>query len=302
LSVWNIWSARWRARREAVALARRAIPDALWRRTLKRFPFLPAPGSADEAELRRLCSLFLDRKEFSGASGLTVTDDMAVAIAAQACLPVLRLGLAAYDGFLGIVVQPSHVRTRRSQIDEDGIVHEFDDELAGEAVAGGPIMLSWRDVRSAGAKAAVGYNVVIHEFAHVLDLADGVADGVPVMPPGFPRAEWEAVIQAEYRAFCQRLADLEGTDQDPGVHHNARGDRTAHTSCEPEPAFTALDPYGASAIDEFFAVASEAFFVSPGPMKAEHPALYELFTRYFSQDPDERFNSANRVVEPPRAR
>lgn len=273
--MWARWKSAWQARREAAALARRPIPDALWRRTLKRFPFLPAQGSQDEQALRRMSSLFLDRKEFTGAQGLSVTDDMALAIAAQACLPVLHLGLQRYDSFIGIVVQPGAVRTRRSHMDDQGIVHEYEDELSGEAVPGGPVMLSWRDVRSAGPKAQAAYNVVIHEFAHVLDLADGVADGVPLLPPTLSPKAWQWTLQQEFEAFCERVDVLEdATDE---IH--ATG--------------TALDPYGATAIDEFFAVATEAFFVAPQPMQREHPALYALFTRFYAQDPAQRAMSAS---------
>jgi Mlc titration factor MtfA (ptsG expression regulator) len=251
----------WRRRRENAALRRRAIPDALWRRTTKRFPFLPREDEAGGAALRRMASLFLDRKEFSGARGLVVGDDIAVAIAAQACLPVLHIGLAAYDGFVGIVVHPGQARVRRSVVDDDGIVHEYDEVLSGEAVSGGPVMLSWRDVRASGAQAHLGYNVVIHEFAHVLDMADGLSDGVPALPATIPRTEWTRTLAREYEVFCAAV--------DAGRD-------------------TALDPYGASGIDEFFAVASESFFVAPAPMRVEHPALYELFTRYYSQDPAAR--------------
>lgn len=249
---------RLRQRREDAAVARKAIPDPLWRRTLKRFPFLPRAGTADEADLRRLTSLFLDRKEFTGAHGLVVTDDMAVAIAAQACLPVLRLGLERYDGFVGIVVHPGQAVVRREFADDDGIVHAYDEVLSGEAVTGGPVMLSWRDVRSAGAKASQGYNVVIHEFAHVLDMADGVADGVPLLPRNMPRAEWEATLHQEFEAFARRVEAEEPT---------------------------ALDPYAAHAPEEFFAVASEAFFVAPEGLQAEHPGFYRLLAQFYQQDP-----------------
>jgi len=208
--------------------------------------------------LRRLSSLFLDRKEFSGAHGLVVTDDIAVAIAAQACLPVLRMGLDPYRGFVGVVVHPDEVVARREMTDDDGVVHAWDEVLSGEAMEGGPVMLSWHDVRSAGRSAAAGYNVVIHEFAHVLDLADGVADGMPVLPPEIPRAEWAGLLEREHAAFVQRV--------EAG-------------------AATALDPYGAESVDEFFAVASEAFFVAPRAMKEEHPALYGVFVRFYRQDP-----------------
>lgn len=256
--MWERLAQAWRARREQAAMRRRPIPDLLWRRTLKRFPFLPRDGSADGADLRRLCSLFLDRKEFTGARGLAVSDDMAVAIAAQACLPILRLGLDAYEGFVGIVVHPGQAKVRREHVDDAGVVHEYEDVLSGEAVHGGPVMLSWRDVRAAGASADLGYNVVIHEFAHVLDMADGLADGMPLLHVGLQAAQWRSTLQAEYDRFCRRV------DAD-------------------EP--TALDPYGAQSPDEFFAVASEAFFVAPQAMRDEHAELYELFSRYYRQDP-----------------
>ena len=251
------WHQAWQRWRERSALQRRAIPDLLWRRTLKRFAFLPREGER-EARLRRMTSLFLDRKEFTGAHGLVVTDDIAVAIAAQACLPVLELGLARYDGFVGIVVHPGQARARRQHEDETGVWHEYEEVLSGEALEGGPVMLSWRDVRGAGASAIRGYNVVIHEFAHVLDMADGQADGVPPLPSGLSRARWVQTIDEEFERFAQAV--------EAGIE-------------------TALDPYGAQAPEELFAVASEAFFVSPGLLLGEHPRLYALLRELYRQDP-----------------
>jgi MtfA peptidase len=253
----RFWRAS-QAAREAAALERRAIPDDLWKRTLVRYPFLQRRDAADAAELRRLTSLFLDRKEFHCIGDLRLSNVLAVSIAAQACLPVLRLGLERYDGFVGIVVHPDAVVARREQADDDGVVHEYDEPLAGEAMEGGPVMLTWHDVRQAGRSAAQGYNVVIHEFAHVLDMADGAADGVPLLPPELPHAEWCGVLEAEYGRFVQRVEAEEPT---------------------------ALDPYGATAPEEFFAVASESFFVDPHRVQAEHPTLYPLLARFYRQDP-----------------
>lgn len=257
-SLWHRLADALRQRAEARALARRAIPDDLWKRTLVRYPFLQRRDPALAAELRRLTSLFLDRKEFSAAGGLRLRNDIVVAIAAQACLPVLRLGLERYDGFVGIVVHPGAVVARRHTLDEAGVVHEYDEALAGEAMERGPVMLSWQDVRAAGQRGGAAYNVVIHEFAHVLDLADGASNGTPWLPPDLPAAEWAAVMTDEFSRFVARV----DADQP-----------------------TVLDPYGSQGEDEFFAVASEAFFVAPGPLKGEHPALYALFARLYRQDP-----------------
>jgi Mlc titration factor MtfA (ptsG expression regulator) len=253
------WWSGWRRLREARTLRRRAIPEDLWTLTLARYPFLARRSAEDRSTLRTLATLFLAQKEFTGAHGFEVSDEIAVAIAAQACLPVLRLGLRHYAGFVGIVVHPDEVVARREVIDEDGVVHHYDETLTGEAMEGGPVMLSWRDVETAGESAEYGYNVVIHEFAHVLDMGDGLADGIPPLADRAARAAWSAVIDDEYEWFCQRVD---------------RGDEG-----------TLLDPYGAEGVDEFFAVASEVFFVAPDGLLAEHPRLYELLAGYYRQDP-----------------
>jgi len=249
---------RWQAHREARVLARRAIPDGLWQLTLASLPFMAWRSAADQAELRRLASLFLDQKEFTGANGLVVDDAMAVNIAAQAVLPVLRFGLAPYNSFVGIVVQPDEVVARREVMDDDGVVHAYDEVLAGEAMEGGPVMLSWQDVAHAGTSADWGYNLVIHEFAHVLDMGDGVADGVPPLATAQARRDWLGVLMPAYDRLGEQVA------------------------CGYE---ALLDPYGAQGPEEFFAVASETFFVSPKELRAEHPDLYGLLARYFQQDP-----------------
>jgi Mlc titration factor MtfA (ptsG expression regulator) len=252
------WLGSLQRQREAVAIRRRAIPDDLWKRTLVRYPFLQRRDDPGAAALRRLTSLFLDRKEFTAVGDLRLSDAMVVAIAAQAVLPVLRLGLSPYDRFVGIVVHADQVRAPREITDEDGIVHRYEEVLAGEAVQGGPVMLSWRDVRAAGRPEGVAYNVVIHEFAHVLDQALGEAGGQPRLPAGLPAADWQAVMTSSHADFCRRVE---------------AGEKTA------------VDGYGAESMAEFFAVASEAFFVTPAAMQNEHPALYGMFVRYYLQDP-----------------
>lgn len=253
------WLRAREARREERALQRRAIPDALWQLTLARYPFLAQRSSEEVQALRRLSSLFLDQKTFHGVGDFEVTDDIAVAVAAQACLPVLHLGLDPYRGFVSIVMHADEVVARRVVTDEDGIVHEYDEPLVGEAsIDTGQVMLAWADVRDAQELAEWGYNVVIHEFAHVLDALNGEIDGIPGPMPLDEQQQWADVLDAEYEAFCDLV--------DQGVE-------------------TLLDPYAAQGPDEFFAVASEAFFVAPQAMKKEQPAMYRLLSDYFRQDP-----------------
>jgi Mlc titration factor MtfA (ptsG expression regulator) len=251
-------TAWWRRWRRARTLERRAIPESLWQLTLARYPFLAARSATDLAALREMSTLFLARKEFSGARGLVVSDEMAVAIAAQACLPALALGLHWLDGFVGIVVHEDAVVARREVEDDDGIVHAYDEELSGEAMSGGPVMLAWRDVDDAAESAADGYNVVVHEFAHVIDMRGGVTAGIETADPDSERGRWLLALANEYEAFADAVE-------------------------RQEPTF--LDPYGAEALEEFFAVASEAFFVAPTELFGESPRSYRLLAEFYRQDP-----------------
>lgn len=251
----------WRRWRRARTLERRAIPEELWQLTLARYPFLAARSAARVDALREMATLFLAAKEFTGTDDLVVSDEMAVAIAAQACLPALELGLSWLDGFVGIVIHPDAVVARREREDEAGVVHAYDEELSGEAMSGGPVMLAWRDVDDAGESAVDGYNVVVHEFAHVIDMRGGVTAGIAHVDPESDRGRWLAALADEYEDFADRVdADEE----------------------------TFLDPYAAEALEEFFAVGAEAFFVASSELEAEQPRLYGLLAEFFRQDPVRR--------------
>lgn len=235
------------------------VPQPLWQATLARYPFLQALGPADQTQLQALAAEFLAHKEFHGAHGLVITDEIAVSIAAQAALPVLHLGLGWYDDFVGIVVHPGEALARREVMDDDGVVHHYEEALSGEAMDGGPVMLSWPDVADAGRSASEGYNVVIHEFVHKIDMRDGQADGCPPLPSAHARRKWLAVLQAEYEAFREKVIVAERFGGEP----------------------VWLDAYGTQAIDEFFAVACEAYFVNRGRFSQDFPGLLPLFDGFF---------------------
>jgi len=237
----------------------KAIPEALWQHTLARYPFLARLPGAEQQALRALTGRFLQRKEFTGAHALAVTDEMAVAIAAQACVPVLHLGLGWYDDFTGIVVHPGAMLARRNSTDSAGVVHQYKEALLGEAMQGGPVTLSWEDVAASGASAAHGRNVVIHEFIHKIDMRDGAADGCPPLPSRAARAHWQAAMQPAYDDFREQVTMAERFGAAPPW----------------------LDAYGASAPAEFFAVACEAYFVNRERFTEDFPALTALFDEFF---------------------
>ena len=239
------WLTDWRRKR---VLEKHRIDDALWDAATAGLSF-PPRGK----KLRERVLLFLAEKEFAGTHGLEVTDRMRVCIAAQACLPILELGLDWYSGWRGIVVYPGDFRVRRTEVDEDGVVHEWDDELAGEAMPGGPVVLSWDAMNSDPA-----INVVIHEFAHKLDMLNGAADGVPPLHVGMDRRRWIAVFEEAYEGFCDAVE--RGKD-------------------------TWLDPYAGEHLSEFFAVISEAFFREAQETRRRYPDVYDQLKLFYRQDP-----------------
>jgi MtfA peptidase len=247
------WLRNWRRRR---LLAQQRIDEALWRAVTRSLPFLRGLTPEDLERLRALSLLLLVEKDISGARGLALDDAMRLSIAVQACLPVLNLGLDRYDVWSEIVVHPGDFRVKVTETDEQGVVHEFDDERAGESWQGGPVVLSWDAARN-----APDMNVVIHEFAHKLDMAGGAADGMPPLHSGMDRRAWAQAFRVAYEGFCDAV------------------DRDRETW---------LDPYAAESPAEFFAVISEAFFVAPQETRRRYPDVYEQLKRFYRQDPAAR--------------
>ncbi|MDP1611908.1 MAG: zinc-dependent peptidase [Sulfuritalea sp.] len=240
----------WRQRRAD----RLDIDEALWSQVEAGLPFLGHLSQDERAHLRQLARQFIAEKQWSGAQGLRLTPRIQVTIALQACLPILYLGLDWYAGWVGIVVYPGDFVIPRRMMDEDGVVHEYEDDVMGEAWYGGPVLISWFD----RAEEADGINVVIHEFAHKLDMKSGDADGLPPLHAGMSRQRWIEVMSRAFEDFQRRV---DGGEE------------------------TALDPYAAELPAEFFAVSSEAFFEEPAMLYAEYPEVYEQLKSFYRQDP-----------------
>jgi len=249
---------RWRQRR---ILRTHSIPEDLWRDSLEALPFLAIYTDSELARLREKVVLFLNDKDIIGARGHVVTPRQRVVIALQACVLVLNLDLAFYDGWENVVVYPDEFVPGWEWEDEAGVVHTNDAPMAGEAMEGGPVILSWADVEASQDWNASGMNLAIHEFAHKLDMRNGAANGCPPLPPEMPPHLWKKVMMGAYEHFRMRVQ---------------RGDRTA------------IDPYAAESPAEFFAVLSEVFFVDPALLRHEYLGVYQQFARFYRQEPEAR--------------
>lgn len=237
-----------------------SIPAADWDVAFAALPLLECLQPQEKRRIQELAILFLHRKTITGAHGLEITRRMALIIALQACLPVLALGLECYDGWTSIVVYPSGFAAQRVVTDEYGVEHRVRDELSGEAWQRGPVILAWDETEYAGY--IDGCNLVIHEFAHKLDMQNGVANGFPPLHRDMDIEAWTLAFSAGFEAM-QRLCDR---GEDIGI-----------------------DCYAASSPAEFFAVLSEIFFERPDLLQRHFGVVYAQMKRYYRQDPITRW-------------
>lgn len=231
------------------------IPDALWAQSRERLRLLDRLDDDELLRLRSVVARFLASRNLVGVQGLDLDDGMKVVIAAQACLPLLNLPFEWLGHWHDVVVYPGEFRVRRTHQDSDtDVVTEWDDELAGEAWESGPIILSWADIERDLAEPFEGFNVVIHEIAHKIDMAGGASDGMPPMRDLEARQRWREVMQAAFDELNQLL--------DEGVD-------------------TPIDPYAAEAPDEFFATVSEYWFSAPDKLEVAMPDVHAEFARFY---------------------
>jgi MtfA peptidase len=243
---------------------------------MREWLFMRGLAGAERERLRVLSDEFIRGKRFSGTHGLDVTEPMQLDIAAQAAILVLELGLEWYDGWTDVIVYPAQFAPEREVMDEAGVVHLTRDPMAGEAWLGGPVILSYEDVAMTGDEdqRVAGYNVVIHEFAHKLDMRNGEPNGFPPLHAGMDPREWKRAFATAYADFCAKVDAAEALPDDDDM----------------DDALDALplDPYAAESAAEFFAVVSEAFFETPELLLPAYPQVYGELRAFYRQDPAAR--------------
>jgi len=243
--------------RPRVRFRKEPIPEH-WRAIVARNVPLAARLPAEDREhLLRLTQVFLHDKPMEGV-GLALTDEIRVTIAAQACLLLLHLDYPRYPTLRRILVYPGVFQPRRAELTHYGDIVQEPQPALGEAWTGGVVVLSWDGSLAGGLNPGAGHNVVLHEFAHVLDGENGAMDGLPLLDRPSEFRTWSDVIGALYERQVRET--LEGGE--PPVH-----------------------PYGATNRAEFFAVATEAFFTTPVPFRQRLPDLYVELMKFYRQDP-----------------
>ncbi|MCB0346499.1 MAG: zinc-dependent peptidase [Bdellovibrionales bacterium] len=250
---------QWWRRYDRRMLRASAFPEK-WREFLNnQVPLYARLPDELKRELEGHIQVFLSEKYFEGAGGLEITDEMRVTVAAQACVLLLGRNTNYYPQLSSIIIYPAAYIAEH--ITHEGLVEIRDNQVRlGEAWHRGSVVLSWSDVHSGANDIKDGHNVVLHEFAHLLDFEDGRADGVPPLDHRSSYVSWARVMAAEF----ERLQLKAASDKK-----------------------SVLDHYGATNPAEFFAVAVEAFYEKPEQLKRKRPELYEELQAFFKVDPAE---------------
>lgn len=243
----------WRERR---ILERHPLSDSAWRHALAHCGPAQRLDASAQARLRVLATLFLHAKALEPVQGLQLDGGMRALLAAHACVPILNLGLKWYRDWHSVVLYPGLFVPHRQIVDAAGVVHHDRSVMAGEAWQRGPVVLSWEAIMQAGSPP--GHNVVIHEFAHKLDMLNGEANGFPPLHADMHARAWSQAFHTAYRELERRW-----------------------NSNEPAP----LDSYGLENPGEFFAVASELFFEQPRALMQFSPDLYRQLSLFYRQRP-----------------
>lgn len=235
--------------------------DSAWTDALERNVAAWASLDASEQEhLQQLVQVFVAEKHWEGAGGLELSDEHKVTIAGQACLLVLAIPHDLYRRVESIVVYPAAMKAPPrppGMFEVSSSVPDRALPLLGQAFVRGPVLLSWEAVRRGARNAHDGHNVVMHEFAHKLDMLSGHADGVPPLEDDELYARWIQVFQEEWDALHE--------DQ-------AKGRKTF------------LDGYAGTNPAEFFAVVTEHFFEQGRTMQRKHPELYDVLQAFYRQN------------------
>lgn len=210
-----------------------------------------------QAELCANINVFLDEKEFHGRGGQEITDEVRLTVAGNACMLLLNRPGDYFPGFKTILLYPQSYSVKEQHSD-GGIVSQRDSHRAGESWHRGPVILAWSDVIYGSRVRGDGFNVVLHEFAHKLDEINTSAGGVPLLDNKDAYMEWARVFSKDYRIFVEKTR----------LHRDV-----------------AIDDYGATSPEEFFAVCTESFFEKPHALKQSWPELYQQMAGFYKVAP-----------------
>ncbi|BAQ64439.1 M90 family metallopeptidase [Geminocystis sp. NIES-3709] len=211
-------------------------------------------------ELQDYIKVFLAEKQIIGQNGFTITTEVKLSIASQACILLLgdEKNIRNYFPYLKYIYIYSDIVIESKNQEEKPVILLGLSSVGNKSGRDGVVYLSWTEVAKQSQFPSQGENVILHEFAHQLDQEFGNATGMPRLGNLQDSIVWGEIFAQEYYNHCHAVKNKQPT---------------------------VIDAYGVLNPAEFFAVVTEGFFLKPRLLKAYHPLLYEQVSKYYNVDP-----------------
>ena len=223
---------------------------AEWEKILhEHVAFFVALSEEDKQRFRDELQVFISEKRITGIK-TDVDETTRVLAASSAIIPIFGFVDWQWNQIREILVYPMRFKEDYSMGEGEG---HSTLGMVGSGAMNGVMILSKPDLLHGFQNPHDKRNVGIHEFAHLVDKADGVIDGVPGV--GLERHAIKPWLDLMHR----EMQRIRSGDSD-------------------------IDPYGLTNEAEFFAVVSEYFFERPDRLQRDHPELYSMLEKIFQQD------------------
>ena len=205
-------------------------------------------STAEKRVFERRVLLFLETTRIHG-EGVEVCDEDRLLVASGAIIPVWAFPKWHYFNLQDVYLVPA-------TFNRDFECFQPDSRIEGAVGTGpmsGKMILSQPALHYGFSNDMDKNNVAIHEFVHLIDMADGNCDG-------FPERLSEYVFSIPWLKLVQhKIKEIENKQSN-------------------------IRDYGATSDIEFFAVASEYFFERPKMLKKKHPEVYYALRSFYRQE------------------
>ncbi len=229
----------WRRKQKKYAAYK--LPSSTKNILLYYVPFYRNLSEASKTAFEERVRDFLARTKITGVNHVLIEDVDRIFIAASAVMLLYAYPKTRYYNIDEILVYPGSFNR---QYDTEGPARNIAG-MVGTGVLHRQMILSQAAIRAAFVYPDNTQNTIVHEFAHLIDKADGAIDGVPdYLLNKNNKQQWKNISDIYIKAIKLGITDI--------------------------------NPYGATNPSEFFAVISEYYFKQPIVMKRNYPQLFEM--------------------------
>ncbi|MCC9642502.1 zinc-dependent peptidase [Rhodopirellula sp. JC740] len=254
------WGVHWFVRRKTkqrLQVIATPFPE-VWESALQQYvEYYRMLAEDRRIDFQNRMKVFLDEVTLTGIR-TDVDETTRALVGASAVIPIMGLDDFEYSGLGEVLIYPGSFG-EDYQTEGEGDKNTLG--MIGVAHLSGVMILSKPSLLAGFSNSGDKRNVGIHEFAHLVDKADGDVDGIPVSATAEVTEPWVKWVGEELRS--------EGTR-------------------------SGIDDYAYTNEAEYFAVLSEYFFEKPAQLQTKDPQLYNMLRKMYHQDPKRLFSKRPR--------